>query len=69
MKFGVRNTLKATVGKIKTGQVMAQVECTLTEPGKITTVLTTDSVADLDLKEGDSIELLIKGINVIPVKR
>jgi molybdate transport system regulatory protein len=68
MKYGVRNSLKATVTKVRQSDVMSQIECKLNEPGEITSVLTTDSVRELDLKEGDQIFLLVKAIHVIPVK-
>lgn len=68
MKYGVRNALKATVTTVKKGDVMSQVTCKLTEPGALSSVLSTDSVQDLDLKEGDNILLLVKAIHVIPVK-
>lgn len=68
MKYGVRNSLKATVMKMKQGDVMSQIECKLNEPGVITSVLTTDSVREMDLKEGDQILLLVKAIHVIPAK-
>jgi len=68
MKYGVRNSLKATVTKVRQSEVMSQIECKLNEPGEITSVLTTDSVRELDLKEGDQIFLLVKAIHVIPVK-
>jgi len=68
MKYGVRNSLKATVTKVKQDNVMSQIECEISEPGVITSVLTTDSVREMDLKEGDQILLLMKAIHVIPVK-
>ena len=68
MKYGVRNALKASVTKVKLGDVMSQIECTLKEPGVITSVLTTDSVREMDLQVGDQILLLVKAIHVIPVK-
>jgi molybdate transport system regulatory protein len=68
MKYGVRNSLKAIVTNVKQGDVMSQISCRLTEPGVITSVLTTDSVREMDLKEGDQIFLLVKAIHVIPAK-
>lgn len=68
MKYGVRNNLKATVTKIKKGEIMSQIECRLDEAALLTSVLTSDSAADLNLKEGDKIQILIKAIHVIPVK-
>ena len=68
MKYGVRNALKAKVSEIKKGDVMSQVKFNLTEPNVLTSVLTTDSVLEMELKQGDEILLLVKAIHVIPVK-
>ena len=68
MKYGVRNALKAKVDSVKKGDVMSQVKCTLLEPGALTTVLSTESVEEMALKEGEEILLLVKAIHVIPVK-
>ena len=68
MKYGVRNALKATVTTVKKGDVMSQISCKLNEAGDLSSVLSTESVQDLDLKEGDSVHLLVKAIHVIPVK-
>lgn len=68
MKYGVRNSLKATVTKVKQGDIMSQIECSLTEQGALTSILSTDSVREMNLKEGDKILLLVKAIHVIPAK-
>lgn len=68
MKFGVRNSLKATVTKVKEGDIMSQVECKLTEAGALASILSTDSVREMNIKEGDQLILLVKAIHVIPVK-
>ena len=68
MKYGVRNQLKAEVTKIKEGTIMAQVECKLTAADKLTSILSVDSVRELNIKEGDQLLLLVKAIHVIPAK-
>lgn len=68
MKYGVRNDLMATVQAVKKGEIMSQIECTLDAAGKLSSVLTSDSVAELNLKPGDRVHLLIKAIHVIPAK-
>lgn len=68
MQFGVRNSLKATVTKVKQGDIMSQVECKLTEAGALSSILSTDSVREMNLKEGDQLVLLVKAIHVIPAK-
>lgn len=68
MKYGVRNALNATVVRVKEGDVMSQIDCRLDATGNLSSVLSTDSVKELGLKEGDTIKLLVKAIHVIPVK-
>lgn len=68
MKYGVRNTLKATITNVKEGDIMSQIDCKLTELGGLSSVLTTDSLRDMHVKEGDQILLLVKAIHVVPAK-
>lgn len=68
MKYGVRNSMKATVTKIKKGDIMSQLSCKLNEAYVMTSILSTDSIDDLNLKEGDQVVLLVKAIHVIPAK-
>jgi molybdate transport system regulatory protein len=68
MKYGARNRIKATVKRIKKGDVMSLVKFEVTEPHEMASVLTTESVNDLKLKAGEPIELIIKAIHVLPVK-
>ncbi|MCX4309163.1 MAG: TOBE domain-containing protein [Desulfovibrio sp.] len=68
MKYGVRNDLRAVVKKVKKDEVMAQAEFALEGPLGMTCVISRDSMDDLDLKPGDQVRLLVKAINVIPVK-
>lgn len=68
MKYGVRNSMKATVTKVKKGDVMSQISCKIAEPAAMTSILSTDSLEDLNLKEGDQVVLLVKAIHVIPAK-
>ena len=68
MKYGARNKIVAKVTSIKKGHVMSLVKFDVTEPATMASVLTTESAEDLDLKIGDTVELVIKAINVLPVK-
>ena len=67
-KFGARNVIPATVRSITKGDVMSLVKFDVTEPATMASVLTTESAEDLDLKIGDTVELVIKAIHVLPVK-
>lgn len=68
MKFGARNKISAKVKSVKTGDVMSLVKFDVTTPAEMSSVLTTESVNDLELKPGDQVELVIKAIHVLPVK-
>ncbi|UCD75602.1 MAG: TOBE domain-containing protein [Phycisphaerales bacterium] len=68
VKHGARNKVTGTVRSIKSGDVMSLVKFDVTEPGVMSSVLTTESVEALDLKVGDEVQLVIKAIHVLPVK-
>jgi molybdate transport system regulatory protein len=68
MKYGARNKITAKVKSIKTGDVMSLVKFDVTVPVEMGSVLTTESVEHLNLKVGDEVQLVIKAINVLPVK-
>ena len=65
MKFGARNQISATVDKVKTGDVMSQVDLHLDGPALMSSVLTTDSLNELGLKPGDKVRLIVKAIHVL----
>ena len=68
MKYGARNQLTAKVVSIKSDEVMSLVKFELTGPGRMTSVLTTESLEELGLTVGDEVKLVVKAIHVLPVK-
>ncbi|MBE7247068.1 molybdopterin-binding protein [Methylobacterium sp. A49B] len=69
MKHGARNDIPATVTAIKRGDVMAQVEVELVGTTyRMASVMTLDSLEALRLKEGDTVHVLAKAVNVLLVK-
>jgi molybdate transport system regulatory protein len=68
MKYGARNNLKAKVTSIQTGDIMSMVKFEVSLPADMASVLTTESLQDLELKVGDEIQLIVKAIHVLPVK-
>ena len=68
MKYGARNNIKANVKSIKKGDVMSQVKFDIQVPSEMGSVLNTESLDHLNLKQGDEVQLIIKAINVLPVK-
>jgi len=51
MKFGARNKVTATVKSLKKGDVMSVIKFDVTEPAEMASVLTTESMEELGLKE------------------
>jgi molybdopterin-binding protein len=69
MKYGARNQIVGKVVSIKSDDVMSLVKFDVAGPAKMASVLTTESLEDLGLKVGDQVELVIKAIHVLPVKK
>jgi molybdopterin-binding protein len=69
MKHGARNQITAMVTSIQEGDVMSLVKFSVTTPADMASVITTESIADLDLKVGDKVTLLVKAVHVLPVKQ
>jgi molybdate transport system regulatory protein len=68
MKAGARNQLKGKVTAIKRGDVMAQIKFVIPAESAMGSVITVESLDELDLKVGDEVVLLVKAVNVLPVK-
>jgi molybdopterin-binding protein len=68
MKTGARNSLKAKVTSVRSDQIMSLVKFEVTAPHEMASVLTTESVKDMDLKVGDEVKLVVKAIHVLPIK-
>jgi molybdate transport system regulatory protein len=68
MKYGARNQISATVTSIKAGDVMSQVDFDVQGPVSMASVLTSDSVAELGIKPGDRVKLVVKAIHVLVVR-
>ena len=47
---------------------MSLIKFDVTAPGKMASVITTESVGDLELKVGDKVQLIVKAVHVLPVK-
>lgn len=65
--INTRNQFKGVVKRIKKGDVVSEVEID-TGLGVITSVVTTSSVEDLDLKPGEDIIALFKSTEVALAK-
>jgi molybdate transport system regulatory protein len=68
MKTGARNKIVGTVTNVRKGDIMSLIKFDITNPAEMSSVITTESVEELNLKEGDQVELIIKAVHVLPVK-
>lgn len=68
MKAGARNQIVGTVKSIKNGNVMSLVKVDVPAKIEISSVMTVESVEDLELKKGDKVKVLIKAVSVLLVK-
>ena len=68
MKYGAQNRIRARVKSIQKGDIMSLVKFDVVVPAAMASVLTTESLASLELKVGEELELIVKAIHVLPVK-
>jgi molybdopterin-binding protein len=64
MKISARNQLMGTVKAVKSGAVMAEVTVDV-RAGSVTAAITDASRAQLGLKEGDDVSVIIKATEVM----
>ena len=65
MKVGARNRIIGKVEEIKKGSLMCLVKVSVPEPSRMASVMTLESLEELGLKKGDSVEVVIKAVNVL----
>jgi molybdopterin-binding protein len=65
LKLSARNSLQGKVVAVEKGVITAKVKIEITAPATITSVITKESVEDLDLKAGDTVTAIIKSTEVI----
>lgn len=65
MKISARNNIKGKVIEIKEGEVMAKVVVDIGNGNSITSMITVDSIRELDIKKGDDVVAIIKSTEVM----
>lgn len=68
MKLSARNMLKGKVTAIEEGMITAKVKITLASGETITSIVSKESVAELELKVGDEAYAVIKSTEVMIAK-
>jgi molybdopterin-binding protein len=67
MKVGARNRIIGKVTEIKKGSIMCQVKLEI-PASPMSSVMTIDSLEEMGLKKGDSVQVVVKGVNVLLIK-
>lgn len=68
MKIGARNRLEGEVTEIKRGTVMCQVKVRIAAGATMESVMTLDSLDDMDIKVGNKVRVAVKAVNVMLIK-
>jgi molybdate transport system regulatory protein len=68
MKVGARNRIIGKVQEIKKGSLMCLVKVSVEGPVAMASVMTLESLKELGIKKGDSIEVVVKAVNVLLAK-
>ncbi len=68
MQYGARNQIQGKVAEIKKGSVMCEVIVELPSGGVMTSVMTIDSLEDMNLNIDDKVKVVVKAVNVLLVK-
>ncbi len=68
MRHGARNDMTGKVTAIRVGDVMTQARVHISGEFDISSVMTTESMEALDLKEGDEVHVIIKAVSVLLAK-
>jgi len=68
MKIAARNQLTAEVIEIKKGAVMAEVKVRIAAGAVMASVMTLESLDDMEIKEGDKVKLIAKAVNMLLIK-
>ena len=68
MKVGARNRILAKVTEVKKGTLMGQVKVKIPAKARMSSVMTLESIEELDLKKGDEVEVIVKAVNVLLIK-
>jgi len=68
-KLSVRNRLRVRITKIQKGDVTASIKMKVEAPATLTSIISTEAVNDLGLKEGDDAIALVKSTEVILAKK
>ena len=68
-RLSARNRIRARIKEVKVGEVASQVRLVTTEKGELTSIISNEAVRELELKEGDEVEAVVKATEVMIAKK
>ncbi len=68
MKLSARNQIKGRIVSVELGEVMANIKIQLSNGEMITSIITRDSVDELELGEEDDVYAIIKATEIMVAK-
>jgi molybdopterin-binding protein len=68
MKYGARNSLEGTVENIEIDGIMSKTKVKIPAGSIMCSVMTKESLENLGIKEGDTVKIIVKAVNVLLVK-
>jgi molybdopterin-binding protein len=68
MKAGARNQITGDVIEIKHGSLMGLAKVRIPAEAVLSSVMTIESLDDLELKVGDKVQVIVKAVSVLLIK-
>jgi molybdopterin-binding protein len=68
MKVGARNRIVGKVTDIQKGSIMCLVKLKIPAESQMASVMTLESLAELGIKKGDKVEVVVKAVNVLVIQ-
>ncbi len=68
IKISARNKIEGVITKIEKGTVASTVKIEISKPANLTSMITKEAVEELNLKEGDKVEAVIKATEILILK-
>ncbi|MBC2698607.1 MAG: TOBE domain-containing protein [ANME-2 cluster archaeon] len=65
MRISARNKIEGVVTKIENGTVASTVKIEISKSANLTSMITKEAVEELNLKEGDKVEAVIKATEIL----
>jgi molybdate transport system regulatory protein len=65
IRISARNKIEGVVTKIENGTVASTVKIEISKSANLTSMITKEAVEELNLKEGDKVEAVIKATEIL----